>query len=83
MVGKFFVPGPVTQLPINELINLPILDLLRKGGKWLMITTLGGSIVGLPLAVLTYFLSLRGIRMYQAGREKRRQERECRALRKK
>lgn len=83
MLGKVFVPGPVVQVPMHELIHMPILDLLQRGGKWLLITTLGGAIAGLPLAILTYFLSLRGVRMYHDSRARRKQERHRRALRKK
>lgn len=82
MLGKLFIPGPVVEVSIHELIHMPIMDLLHRGGKWILITTLGGAIAGLPLAVLTYFLSLRGVRLYHDSRARRKRERQSRALHK-
>jgi len=81
MLGKAFVPGEVLPLSITELANLPLLDLLQRGWKWLLITTLGGIIAGIPMAVGAYFLTLRAVRIYHDRRAKRRLERQRRKLR--
>lgn len=78
MLGKIFVPGPVVQVSIHDLSHMPILDLLQRGGKWILITTLGGAIAGLPLAALTYFLSLRGVRLFHDRRAQRKHKRQHR-----
>ena len=80
MLGKAFVPGEVLHLSIAELANLPLLDLLQRGWKWLLITSLGGVVAGLPMAAMTYFLALRGVRMYHDGRARRKLERQRKGL---
>lgn len=81
LLGKFFIPGEVPHLSVQELAQLPILDLLQRGWKWLLITTLGGIIAGVPLAVGAYFLTLRAVRIYHDRRARRRLERQRRKLR--
>jgi len=76
LLGKVFVPGDVAPLSMMELIHLPLLELLQKGWQWLLITTLGGVIAGVPLAILSYFLALRGVRAYHDRRARRRLERQ-------
>jgi len=80
LLGKFFVPGVVAPLNINEFIHLPFLDLLQRGWKWLLITSLGGAIVGIPLAIITYFITLRAVRIYHDRRATRRLERQRRGI---
>ena len=75
MLGKVFVPGVIAHLGMSELIHLPFLDLLQRGWKWLLITTLGGFIVGIPMAIVTYFVTLRAVRLYHDRRAKLRLER--------
>ncbi len=74
MLGKVFVPGEVVSLSMNDLTSLGFLDLLRQGWKWLLITTLGGCIVGIPMAIFTYFLTVRGVRAYHVRRAIRKLE---------
>jgi uncharacterized protein (DUF2062 family) len=78
MLGKVFVPVEVAHLSINEFLNLPLLDLLQRSWKWLLITTLGGFIAGIPLAMITYFVTLRAVLIYHDRRAKRRLERQRR-----
>lgn len=80
MLGKVFVPGADAHLPMSELIHLPFLDLLQRGWKWLLITTLGGFIVGIPLAVVTYFATRRAVLIYHDRRAQRRLERQRRRI---
>lgn len=76
MLGKVFVPIDVQPLSMPELINLPFLELVQRGWKWLLITTLGGVIAGIPLAAGSYFVTLRAVRVYHDRRAKRRLERQ-------
>ncbi|MDO9584269.1 MAG: DUF2062 domain-containing protein [Desulfomicrobium sp.] len=78
MLGKVFVPVDVPPLNVHEFLNLPLLDLLQRSWKWLLITTLGSFIVGIPLAVGTYFVALRAVRIYHDRRARRRLERQRR-----
>ena len=80
MLGKVFVPGEVVSLSISDLSSLGLLDLLRQGWKWLLITTLGGFIVGIPMAICTYFMTVRGVRLYHQRRAGRKLERRRREL---
>jgi uncharacterized protein (DUF2062 family) len=75
MLGRFFVPGDAPHVSVPELIQLPLLDLLVRGWKWLLITSLGGVIAGLPMAVVVYFVSLRAVCLYRARRDRRKNER--------
>lgn len=72
LLGKVFVPGEVVSLSISDLSSLGLLDLLRQGWQWLLITTLGGFIVGIPMAICTYFMTLRGVRIYHQRRAGRK-----------
>ncbi|GAB1409887.1 hypothetical protein MASR1M90_10410 [Desulfovibrionales bacterium] len=72
MVGRFFVPSDAPALSIAELSQLGIVELLERGWQWLLITSLGSMIVGIPMAILTYAMTLRMVRMYQASRARRR-----------
>lgn len=81
MLGKVFVPVEIPALSIHELINLPFLELLQRGWQWLLITTLGGAIAGIPMAVATYFITLRAVRVYHNRRARRKLERQRRELR--
>lgn len=76
MLGKVFVPVDVPHLSMHELINLPFLELVQRGWKWLLITTLGGVIAGVPLAMASYFVTLRAVRVYHDRRARRRLERQ-------
>lgn len=78
MLGKVFVPMDVEHLSIHEFIHLPLLDLLQRSWKWLLITSLGGFIAGIPLAVVTYFATLRAVLIYHDRRARRRLERQRR-----
>jgi uncharacterized protein len=83
MLGKVFVPGEVVSLSISDLANLGLLDLLHQGWKWLLITTLGGFIVGIPLAISTYFVTVRGVHAYHNHRAIRKLQRRHLVLRQK
>lgn len=76
MLGRIFVPGEVTPLSVAELSQTDLADLFLRGWKWLLITALGGTIAGVPLATLTYFFTLRAVRMYHDARATRRRERQ-------
>lgn len=75
MLGKFFVPGEVEHVSVPDLIQMPFLDLVGRGWKWLLVTSLGAVIAGLPLAVGTYFVALRAVNAYRARRDRRKNER--------
>lgn len=78
MLGKVFVPVDVAPLNVHEFMSLPLLELLQRSWKWLLITTLGGFIAGIPMALATYFIALRAVLLYHDRRAKRRLERQRR-----
>lgn len=80
LLGKVFVSMDVTPLSIGELIHLPLLELLERGWQWLLITTLGGVIAGIPMSIVTYFITLRAVRIFHDRRAKRKLERQRRVL---
>lgn len=80
MLGKVFVPGEVESMSISNLSNLGLLELLRQGWRWLLIATLGGCIAGIPLAIFTYLVTVRGVRVYHDSRASRKLERRHRTL---
>lgn len=80
LLGKVFVPGEVVTLSMNELTSLGFIDLLRQGWRWLLVTTLGGCIVGIPMAICTYFATIRCVRIYHDRRASRKLERRRRVL---
>ncbi len=68
-VGKVVVPGRVPQLDMQQ---LAFSELLQKGWDLVTVMMVGGLIVGIPAAILTYFVALRCILAYQKKRELRR-----------
>lgn len=80
MLGKVFVPWDVPPLSISELAHLPLLELLQQSWRWLLITSLGGVIAGVPMAIVSYFAALRGVRLYHDGRARRKLERQRREI---
>lgn len=72
LLGSQFVPGQVCALDIHELTHMPFTELLRQGWQWLLVTTLGSVIVGIPLSIGTYFVTLRMVRLYHDRRAERR-----------
>lgn len=80
LLGKVFVPIDLEPVSVSELLQLPLLDVLRTGWRWLLITTLGSCIVGTPLSVATYFITLRVVRAYHDARATRRLERQRREI---
>ncbi|NCD24557.1 MAG: DUF2062 domain-containing protein [Deltaproteobacteria bacterium] len=81
MLGRVFVPGEVVPLAMSELTQAGLTELFQRGGKWLLITSLGGTIAGIPLAMATYFFTLRAVRMYHNVRAVRRRERQRAGIR--
>ena len=75
LLGKVFVPGEVVPVTMQELVQAPFFELIERGRQWLLITSLGGIIAGLPLAILTYFVSLRLIRAYRLALAQRKNQR--------
>lgn len=72
LLGSQFVSANVSPLDIHELIHMPFTELLCQGWQWLLVTTLGGVIVGIPMAVGVYFMTLRMVRLYHDRRAERR-----------
>jgi uncharacterized protein (DUF2062 family) len=80
LLGKVFVPVDVTALSIGEFIHLPLLELLQRSWRWLLITTLGGVIAGVPLSIVAYVVTLRAVRLFHDRRARRKLERQRREL---
>lgn len=80
MLGKVFVPADIVAMSIGEFIHLPLLELLQRGWQWLLITSLGGVIAGVPLSIVIYFITLRAVRIFHDRRAKRKLERQRRVL---
>ena len=57
-VGKVVVLGRVPQLDMQQ---LAFSELLQKGWDLVTVMMVGGLIVGIPAAILTYFVALRCI----------------------
>lgn len=72
MLGKIFVPGKVVPVSIHDLAQAPLLEVIERGWQWLLITSLGGIIAGIPLAALTYIVALRAVRAYRLARAQRK-----------
>lgn len=68
-VGKVFVPGRVPKL---DMAQLAFSELLQKGWDLVTVMMVGGLVVGIPAAIITYFIALRCIQTYQKKRELRR-----------
>lgn len=78
MLGKLFVPVEIPALSMAELRHLEVFELLRRGWQWLLVTTLGASIAGIPLSVGTYYATLRMVRLYHDRRAARKRDRQRR-----
>ncbi len=81
LLGRVFVPGEVTILSVGDLVHMGLAELFQRSWKWLLITALGGTIAGIPMATLTYIFTLRAVRMYHNARAARRRERRRMELR--
>ena len=68
-VGEIFVPG---NQHCFDPEHLALAEMLRSGWHLVMVMTVGGVIVGIPAAVLTYFLTVRVVRIYHRRRAERR-----------
>jgi uncharacterized protein (DUF2062 family) len=80
MLGRVFVPADIEALSIGEFIHLPLLELLQRSWRWLLITTLGGAVAGIPMSAVTYVVALRGVRLFHDRRARRKLERQRREL---
>ena len=74
-VGKLIIPWEVP--PFNpELLELTVM--LEQGWNWFMVMLVGGVVMGIPAAIISYFISRRAIAGYrrrkQAWREKQRRQ---------
>ena len=65
LVGASFIHIPITQSVPAELTTTKIVLLLSKAPEIMWALTIGGGIVGLPLAVLTYFFAFSALERYQ------------------
>lgn len=81
LLGKAFVPGEVVAVSTQELVQAPFFELIQRSWQWLLITSLGGVIAGIPMALVTYFVALRIIRAYRLARVHQKNERLRRELR--
>lgn len=68
-VGRFFVPECNLHLDFK---HLALSEMLLQGRELVALMTVGGVVVGLPSSVITYFLTLRVVRLYHARRAARR-----------
>jgi len=68
-VGQVFVPGAQNCFDPE---HLALADMLQSGWHLVMVMSVGGVIVGIPVAVLTYCVTVRGVLLYHAKRAERR-----------
>ncbi|MBT8764102.1 DUF2062 domain-containing protein [Desulfohalobiaceae bacterium Ax17] len=69
VVGKFLVPISDVCYDPNQ---LALADMLKLGWDLVVVMMVGGVVVGIPASLVTYFMSLRFIRMYHDRRAERR-----------
>lgn len=81
MLGRFFIPVEVVPLSVADLMHLGLAELFQRGWRWMLITTLGGVVAGIPLSVVTYVFTLRAVRIYHDARASRRRERRRKEIR--
>ncbi|WP_462323502.1 DUF2062 domain-containing protein [Desulfoplanes sp.] len=74
-IGRFFVPGSAQGLDPK---HLALSDMLASGWHLVMVMSVGGLIVGLPAAVVTYFVTIRLVLLYHKKRAARRIRRAAR-----
>lgn len=68
-VGIFFIPQCHVSIDFK---HLALREMLRQGQELVVVMTVGGVVVGIPASILTYFLTLRLVRLYHARRAARR-----------
>jgi len=68
-VGRFFVPGVQNCFDPE---HLALAEMLQSGWHLVMVMSVGGVIVGIPAAVLTYCVTVRVVLLYHARRAERR-----------
>ncbi len=68
-VGSFIVPEVHCTL---DLRHLALREMFSQGRELVGLMTVGGVVVGLPLSLITYFVTLRVVRVYHARRATRR-----------
>jgi hypothetical protein len=71
-VGSVFFPQ--THCPL-DLKHLALREMLSQGRELVGLMTVGGVVVGLPLSLITYFVTLRVVQVYHARRAARRLKR--------
>ncbi len=68
-VGGIFVPGDTVCFDPE---HLAFAEMLRSGWHLVSVMTVGGVIVGIPAALLTYVVTVRGVLLYHKKRAERR-----------
>jgi hypothetical protein len=68
-IGRLLVPGDALGFDPNQ---LALTEMFTSGWHLVMIMSVGGLVVGIPAAVLTYFLTVRLILVYHEKRAARR-----------
>ncbi|NCC24767.1 MAG: DUF2062 domain-containing protein [Deltaproteobacteria bacterium] len=71
-VGSLIVPSPGGRLDPTA---VSMTDMLRHGWSLFLTMFVGGFLVGIPSAVITYFLAFKAIRSFLIRKAKRRMER--------
>lgn len=69
--GKIIIPWEVP--PFNpELLELTVM--LKQGWNWFLVMFIGGVALGIPAAVISYFLARRAIIDYRSRKRERRKK---------
>jgi hypothetical protein len=68
-IGRLLVPGEALGY---DPTHLALADMVALGWHLVMIMTIGGLVIGIPAAALTYFLTVRLILVYHEKRAARR-----------
>lgn len=71
-VGKLVLPLDVPPLDLD---HVEMKQLIEAGWKMFAVMMVGGTVVGIPSAAVSYFAALKAVRMYRERKEARRSAR--------
>ncbi len=68
------------EIPKLDLKHVEFLELLERGPKLVLAMMVGGLVVAIPSTIISYFVSLHFIRIYQNRKKKRLKDKELKKL---
>lgn len=74
-IGRLIIPGNAQGFDPSQ---LALTDMLASGWHLVMVMSVGGLVIGIPAAIVTYFLTVRMVLLYHKKRAARRLKRTVR-----